>query len=832
VGADRLKELFADAISLSGEKRAALIAALRSEDPTLADELVSILAAHASAGSFLVQSPESLLVSHVEPQDSRIGPYRIVRLLARGGMGEVYEAVRDGGEPEDRVALKVIRLEALSPELIRRFNLERRALARLDHPNIARLLDGGTTTTGVPYLAMEFVNGERIDEFCDHQHYSVEERLRIFLTVCAAIQYAHARLIVHRDLKPNNILVTPEGQPKLLDFGIAKLLVSQEETPSKDETRTRINIFTPEFASPEQAVGKEITTASDVYSLGVLLYLLLTGKRPYEMSGTKQEDIPAAIQGQEPHRPSSSKILIECQEGTDRARKRLKGELDTIVLTALEKDPSRRYISVEQFAEDIRRHLSHMPIQARSASIGRRVYKFVRRNRLFAAAAALTLLGLIAGLAVTLYQVRQANAEKARVESINTFFREILTYTNPLREVPGVSRTSTVMQDVLDDAARRLESDEFTRQPEVRVQLERILGDAYGHQGRYDLMYEHYHKYIQLCEKYPDRSDPESLDTLALWAVELFAKGKLSQSEELFRQTLPKMRVAVGDGKLKPEEFAAALNNFGYLRRTQGDSREAEVSFREVLGLSPEFSSEAHFVIGVTRATLASVLADQGRFQEAVQTAAEAVAESRRKGIASTPDFGFVLTIYGGFLTEAGRYAEADSALMEADRIFRQLLSPTSLWSGDNVRNQAALFYNQDKWKDALAKAEEALRTYRLSFGTHYDNYPTALTIQGLSLSRLGRATDAEKALREAVMLRMESLPRAHFFTALARSALGEHLAREHRFGEAESLLTQSYNDLLQSQGPDNPRTTLAKNRVRDLYIAWKKPDRAAGFQR
>ncbi len=337
-------------------------------------------------------------------------------------MGEVYEAVRDGAGTDDRVALKVVRLEALSPALIRRFNFERRTLARLDHLNIARLLDGGTTAEGMPYLVMEFVEGKRIDEFCNDQRYSIDQRLNIFLTVCAAVQYAHGRLIVHRDLKPNNILVTPEGIPKLLDFGIAKLLVSEYETPSIDETRTRTNIFTPEFASPEQAGGKEITTASDVYSLGVLLYVLLTGQRPYDVSGTRPQDLPAVIQEQEPPRPSNSEILIESQEGTDRTRKRLKGELDTIVLTALEKDPSRRYISVEQFAEDIRRHLSHIPIQARPASIGRRVTKFVRRNRLLAGAAAILLASLIAGLAITLYQVRQAHAEKARVESINAFF--------------------------------------------------------------------------------------------------------------------------------------------------------------------------------------------------------------------------------------------------------------------------------------------------------------------------------------------------------------------------------------------------------------------------
>ena len=300
MGADRLKQLFAEVISLSGEARAAFLATLHSEDPHLADELTSLLTAHTSAGSFLAHSTAALIIRHQEYQNMRIGPYRVVRLLAWGGMGEVYEAIRSDGGSNERVALKVARLGVLSPEVIRRFNLERRTLARLDHPNIARLLDGGTTAEKMSYLAMEFVDGERIDEFCNHQRYSVEQRLKIFLTVCAAVQYAHGRLVVHRDLKPNNILVTPDGTPKLLDFGIAKLLASQSEPPSPDQTRTGNNIFTPEYASPEQAGGKEITTSSDVYSLGVLLYVLLTGQRPYEVSATKPEEMPAVIQGQEP----------------------------------------------------------------------------------------------------------------------------------------------------------------------------------------------------------------------------------------------------------------------------------------------------------------------------------------------------------------------------------------------------------------------------------------------------------------------------------------------------------------------------------------------------
>lgn len=830
MSSDHLKQLFAEALALTTEKRSAFVAALRETDPRLADDLLSLLSAHVKAASFLSDVPRFPLARQHADLGSRIGPYRVNRMLARGGMGDVYEAISDEGGKADRVALKVVRLGTFTPDLIRRFNLERKTLAMLDHPNIARLLDGGTTADGMPYIAMEFVEGERIDEFCNNHQCSIDQRLNLFLSVCSAVQYAHGRLIVHRDLKPNNILVTGEGVPKLLDFGIAKLLESENETRSLVETRTFTNIFTPEFASPEQAGGREVTTASDVYSLGVLLYVLLTGRRPYDLSATKSVDLPAAIQGQEPVRPSSREITVECPEGKVRVRRRLKGDLDTIVLTALENSPSGRYISVEQFAEDIRRHLSHQPIQARPAPVGRRVVKFVRRNRALAGVGALVFAALVVGILVMLYQVQRAKAEKARVESVNSFLKQMLTYSNPQSQVGGNSRTPIVMQELLDDAARRLESDEFTSEPEVRIQLERMLGDAYCDQGRYDLMYQHYRKYIQLREEHPGTNEVESLDTLSLRALELFAKGKLPQSEALYRQTLPRMRTAYHEGKMKPELLAHALENFGYLRRTQGDSKEAESSFREVIELAPMFSGDPHFIVIVTRATLASVLADQGKFEEAMQTARDAVVEGQREGIASTPGFGFVLTIYGGFLTDAGRYAEADSALMEAEHIYRRLLSSRDLWSADNARNQGALLYREGRYESALTKAREAGHVYLECFGSHYDNYPTALTIEGLSLGKLDRPKEAERVLREAVNLRAELLPPGHFFSALAQGALGEFLLDRRRFPEAETLLVRSHNDLQQSQGPTNPRTLLARRRLHDLYIAWKKPTEAARF--
>ena len=446
-----------------------------------------------------------------------------------------------------------------------------------------------------------------------------------------------------------------------------------------------------------------------------------------------------------------------------------------------------------------------------------------RRNRLFTGIAATILVGLIAGLAITLHQVREAQAEKERAESINAFLTQVLSYTNPMNPISGTSRTLTSMEDVLDDAARTLESDAFAQQPEVRTQLERMLGEAFGRQGRYDLLYAHFQKYLQLSTELGGDDDPRSLDGLAFRAMELFSKGKIQQSESLFRNILPRMRILVKELQMRPEVLATALNDFGYLRRTQGDSHEAELLFREVLELSPAFSNDSRFVVGVTRATLASVLADQGRFQEAMHMSEEGVISCRREGIAETPDFGFVLTIYGGFLVEDGQFTMADSVLRHAEGIFRRLLAPTNLWLGDDLRNQADCLYHQGRWVDAVKKVQEALHIYQESFGTHYDNYPTALTIEGLSFNKLGRKSEAEAILREAVTLRTELLPPGHFFTALAQGALGECLTSQHRFSEAEPLVLQSYNDLLRSQGPDNPRTTLAKTRVRHLYEAWGK---------
>jgi tetratricopeptide (TPR) repeat protein len=308
----------------------------------------------------------------------------------------------------------------------------------------------------------------------------------------------------------------------------------------------------------------------------------------------------------------------------------------------------------------------------------------------------------------------------------------------------------------------------------------------------------------------------------------LFEQGKLAKSEKDYRRILPLMRNEERKGNIKAENLAWALNNFGYLRRTQGDSKEAELSFRESLALSSQMPKESLYIIGPTRSTLASTLADQGRFEEALQTAREAVAEYRQREETDTPNFGFTLTVLGGFLTEKGDYAEADTNLREAEEIQRKFLNPSNLWLGDNLRNQAISYYQQGRYAESLSKVTEALKIYRDSFGPYYDNYPTALIINGLILTKTGQAKEGEKILREALRIRLESLPKSHFWVALAQGALGECLATQRRFSEADPLLVDSYNNLAQKLGPRDPQTRAALKRLIAFYDSWAKPEEAA----
>ncbi|MGZ5003001.1 MAG: serine/threonine protein kinase, partial [Chthoniobacterales bacterium] len=406
----RVKELFEAAVDLDPNQRTALLDKECGDDDALRSEIESLLKSDERTDGFIEQPaiaiPRDLFPNNVEEPFAgrQFGSYQIMREIGRGGLGAVYLAARADDEYRKQVAIKLVRRGLDTEDILRRFRNERQILAQLDHPNIARLIDGGTTDDGLPYFVMEYVNGQPINGYCDANALSTTERLTLFRKVCSAVTYAHQNLVIHRDLKPSNILVTQEGEPKLLDFGIAKLLSAGDELFT--QTIPALRVMTPEYASPEQIKGDKIMTTSDVYSLGVLLYELLTGQQPYRLKTRTPEQIARAITEQEPERPST--VLADNQQSEIGNPKSLRGDLDNIVLMAMRKEPARRYASVGQFSEDVRRHLTGLPVVARKDTVAYRTSKFVNRHRIGVAAAALVLLSLVGGIVATLIQVRTA----------------------------------------------------------------------------------------------------------------------------------------------------------------------------------------------------------------------------------------------------------------------------------------------------------------------------------------------------------------------------------------------------------------------------------------
>jgi serine/threonine protein kinase/tetratricopeptide (TPR) repeat protein len=570
----RVSDIVASAAELPPDRRDAFVREACAGDAALEREVRSLLDHHGpepflptgGAGPAMIR-----LVREDGPGEpgpgQRIGAWRLVRPLGEGGMGVVWLVERDDAQFTQRGALKLIRSGFATEEMVRRFRRERQILAALEHPNIARLIDGGSTGDGLPFLVMEHVDGVALHEYVSRHAPSVAERLRLFLAICSAVEYAHQRLVLHRDLKPGNVIVQPDGVPKLLDFGVAKIVDDAAATAAGD-LRTVAVPFTPEYASPEQLEGRPATTATDLYALGVLLYELLTGAHPFGAGESTPVDLLRAIRDTDPDRPSARATRTPApgarprpsppEGGGEALRRRLEGDLDTIVLKALHKDPARRYASVSQFAEDVRRHMAGLPVFARPDSWRYRASKFVRRNRVAVALGVIAVTGLLVGLGLALWQAGTARRESA---AATRRLREVQSLTNTLLfdvydQIQGMPGASAVRANVVRKAAGFLDvlAADAGRDSSVRFGL----AEAYGRLGDAQLV-----------------------------VAEGDARRSLERSDSLFRglqREFPTSeRAAVGRGE--------SLARLGNMEEREGRSAEALDHMRRASALADSLSA-------------------------------------------------------------------------------------------------------------------------------------------------------------------------------------------------------------------------------------------------
>jgi non-specific serine/threonine protein kinase/serine/threonine-protein kinase len=610
----RIKTIFDAAVELAPPERAPYLAEACNGDTKLMREVRSLLDSLASAGDFIETPADSAFHTGMS-----IGPYRIVQVIGEGGMGMVYQAVRVDDLYRKLVALKIVRRGLCSTVALRKFETERHILAHLDHPNIAKLLDGGATPDGQPYFVMDFIAGTPIDEHCDTERLPLRDRLKLFLTVCSAVQYAHQNFVVHRDIKPSNILVTPDGSIRLLDFGIAKLLDPEADAAAL-ETPSVIQMMTPEYASPEQLLNEPVTTASDTWSLGVLLYVMLTGHRPFFFGSRSPQAIYEAIRDSAPRRPSS---VVQCEEPgsggrnlnldaiararrartPDRLARELAGDLDNILLMALRREPERRYASVEQLAGDIERYLAGLPVTARDDTFTYRASRFVRRHKGAVATGGFAALALIAGTVATSWEAHQARIERERAERRFNDVRRVANsllfdLNDAIRDLPGAAPARQLILTKALEFFGNLEQDagdDRSLRRELAMAYERV-GDVQNQMEETRQAVGSYRKAIAIREKLASAGVAdirrEIIPNYGKLSDVLWAAGDAGASMEYSRKGLDASQaLAAAPDATRQDRIRLATNylDYGYKQAMiAGDRAHGLENCRKALGIFGE----------------------------------------------------------------------------------------------------------------------------------------------------------------------------------------------------------------------------------------------------
>jgi serine/threonine protein kinase/tetratricopeptide (TPR) repeat protein len=822
----QIQSLFEQLVDTRESDRAEQLARACGKDSELRSSVESLLKSDGRQGDQLLsaigEAAESLLADHQDRLiGKRIGAYRVVSILGHGGMSIVYRGERDDSQYQQIVAIKVLQHSTVHPRLRSRLHSERHILATLDHPSIARLIDSGDLEDGTPYLVMEYVDGESIDAYCDSRTLFIRERLELFIQVCAAVQYAHRNLVVHRDIKPSNIFVTNDAVPKLLDFGIAKLLAPESLSHTLPVTRLQERILTPENAAPEQVLGRPITTATDIYALGVLLYHLLTGRSPYRLLSYSQLQLERAICMDDPLRPSQmvvakltgendadrSRISDRRGLSPQRLRARLNGDLDSIVAMAMRKEPDRRYPSVEALADDINRHLLGQPVRARQGDWRYNSAKFMRRHVLVVGAVATTLLGLALFAGVMLWEnrriemARDATAqERDRAQQVSAFLVDVFSQADPFN-AQGKEPTA---KDLLDRGAEKI-SGNLSLQPEVRAQLLESIGLAFRRQGFSERAIPLFEQAVAIRRQEQPLDNGRIAVALANLAHALTDSGHLISAQAYLEQA-----VALSESSSDPRttETADILVQFGnFTMEAKSDPKRAAELFGKALNIYRSSPTNQNLQIASTLNGLALAAVWSDDFVLAEHYQREALEIFRATVSRNYPDNAIALATLGYILTQREKYAEAEQVLNETLQIER------TVFGADNQRiaaieaNLGTLYSREGDVPRAIAANQIALKIISDRLGAnHYmvGYYLDALAILYLKANDLATA---ETDVRKALAIYAQSLPARHLYVASARQTLGEILLRRGFLDAAETELRAAWDINVGLAGADNWRT-------------------------
>ena len=816
---DRVTEAFGVLVELETADRQAGLDALAIADPTIHGEVASLLASSDAVGDRFDQPTfAGVLGATDQPSLSgrRIGPYLITREIGRGGMGAVWEAQRADDQYQKRVAIKMVVMGRDTESMLRRFRVERELLARLEHGNIATLLDGGVTEEGQPWFAMEYIEGEPITTWCATNRLSVRRRVELFRQVCAATQYAHEHLVVHRDLKPTNILVATDGTVKLLDFGVAKL--TDPGDPDAGLTGTAAIALTAAYASPEQLRGESVSTASDIYSLGVVLYELLTGVRPFTgLPGNTAERTA---------NPPSRAVTAETAaamgtDGVRRVSQALQGDLDAVVLTALRPEIARRYRSVEQFSDDLQRALDGRQVSARPDTLGYRSTSLIRRNKVATAAAGVATIALVAATAISLREAALARAERDhavleanRTQQVTQFFQDVLSTPKPTEQ----GRDITVVE-AIDAAIPKIDSS-FAAAPDIRAAVENTLGSTLHDMGLYERARPLFEDALRLRIAL-DRGQPtrERADVLYDLAGVENETGASQRAESLYTQAIAMY------GALRPVDSVGiyrGMNNLATAIHAQGRLVEAAALYGRIaawLGTRGPSQREPRLVALANQAT---ALAEVGRYQEAEPLLREAATEYSAIYGAENSRVATVLQPLAGALMFQKKFDEAAVVARRAREINAAALGPTNVSTVASMRMLLNILTDATRCAEAVPLADTIVALRGTVLPESDASIGTAMLYGGWCRAHLGHQAAGEKEVREGLALRRRNFPASHWAIAQGESILGDVLASggAAQRAEAEQNLRSGYEGLRRELDSSHVRVRQAKERLHRFEVS------------